>query len=160
MVIQARPDLVGEDDGGRRFFAVRVPSLTEWPESLPLSSPYFVCLVIADGTTETAEELSRWAQTALRQGLVYACAWGPGSDVVEDAVDWQFIAIPDHQERPIVVTASLANETLEDAVYFFMVTTLPADGYESECSAWLLVEVGKAGAESGARDLMAERLTR
>ncbi len=135
----------------RHFYAMRVPSLTAWPASLTLASPYFVLLVAGDGATETTEELGQWAARVLGQGLVYACAWGSGCEVVEDAVDWAFLEMPDHRNRPIVMTTFHADESVEAAVEFFVDAAKPADAYLSECSSWLLAEVGPAGAGSGAR---------
>jgi hypothetical protein len=146
--IQIQP--VGVDPVGRFFGSMRIPSLTDWPAVLQLASPYFVCLVVADGTTETTDELSTWASRALDQGLVYLCAWGDGCDVVEDIVDWAFIARPDSSDRPIVVTTSHRDVPVEAAVDFFVKDAVPVDGYGSACSTWLLVEVGQAGAMSGA----------
>jgi hypothetical protein len=131
--------------------------ITYRPEVLALASRYFVCLVVADGTTETTEEIGSWARRALRQGLVYACMWGAGSEVIHDAIDSQFIALPDHEARPVVMTTSHP-EALEEAADFFMVSALPAAGYRHECTSWLVVEVGQSGALSGARELISGRL--
>lgn len=136
--------------GGRLFASMRLPSLADWPAVLQFASPYFVCLVVADGTTETTDELSAWAARALEQGMVYACAWGDGCDVVEDVVDWAFIARDSGGDRPIVLTTSHRDEPVEAAVDFFITDALPVDAYRTGCSTWLLVEVGQAGATSGA----------
>jgi hypothetical protein len=142
-----------DDDGrGRAFYSIRTPSLAAWPASVRLASRYFVCLVVADGTTETTEEVGQWAELALQQGLVYACSWGPGCEVVEDMVDWAFIGLTDHEARPIVITTSHPDESVESALEFFVDEAKPDGAYLRECSSWLLVEVGLAGARSGARD--------
>lgn len=152
---------VGADSRGRAFYSIRVPSLSlvAWPANLALASPYFVCLVVADGTTETTEELGQWAKLAVEQGLVYMCAWGPSCEVVEDIVDWAFVALPDHPDRPIVMTTSHSGESVEAAVDFFVGTAKPADGYLSRCSSWLLVEAGAAGARSGAQGHLVQRVS-
>ena len=111
-----------------------------------------MCLVVADGTTETTQDVSEWAIRALEQGLVYVCAWGEGCDVVEDAVDWAFIVKPDSAERPIVLTTSHADETVADAVDFFAHDAKPVGAYRAKCPKWLLVEVGDFGTASGALD--------
>ena len=148
------PSRLGVDDRGRVHYAARVPSLAGWPHAIDLASPYFVCLVVADGTTETAADVGEWARRVLAQGLVYACAWGPGCEVVHDVIDWEFLTMPDHANRAIVMTTWHEAESLEEAVDFFLVSAVPDEAYRSHCSAWLLIEVGDAGAASGARDLV------
>ena len=154
MTSAGRTQHLGVDGRGRGFYSIRVPSLSlvGWPATLSLASRYFVCLVVADGTAETTDELGQWATLVVEQGLVYMCAWGPGCEVVEDIVDWAFVALPDHLDRPIVMTTSHPSESVAAAVDFFVSAAKPADGYVSECSSWLLVEVGSAGASSGAQD--------
>lgn len=97
-------------------------------------------------------------RASARQGLVYSRAWGPGSEVVEDVVDWAFVESTLQTDRPVVMTTSHPRESLSDAMTFFLDDAKPASSYQEECSAWLLVEVGRAGSASGARELLASKL--
>jgi hypothetical protein len=95
-------EIMGVDGDGKAFFGMQTPSLAAWPASMELPSGYFACLVVADGTAETTEELGTWAKKAIEQGLVYPCSWGPSCEVVEDAVDWAALEMPDAESRPVI----------------------------------------------------------
>lgn len=140
--------------GGRRFLAARAKSLAVWPVEVALPSRYFACLVIADGTAESTDELGRWASRALSQGMVFCAAWGPGGEVVHDVVDWAALERDKYRsDSPIVVTTWHSSESMAEAVEFFVNTTVLDAAYRPECHSWLLVEDGEFGLASGSRNV-------
>jgi hypothetical protein len=159
MSVEGLPQRIDTDSQRRVFFGLSVSSLAQWPDSLSLGFDFFAVLVVADGTTETTEELGEWARRALAQGLVYSCSWGPGCETVHDVVDWEELARHNYDTTgPIVMTTWHEGETLDEAMNFFMVSAVPDKPFPLDSTAWLVVEVGTFGALSGAKHLVAERL--
>jgi len=159
MLVEGLPQRIGTDYQGRAFYGLSVLSLAQWPDDLSLGSDFLAVFVVADGTTETTEELGEWARRALAQGLVYSCSWGPGSESVHDVVDWEELARHNYDTTgPIIMTTWHDSETLDEAVDFFMVSALPDKPFPLNSTAWLVVEVGTFGVLSGAQHLVAERL--
>jgi hypothetical protein len=70
----------------RRFSVVELTSL-RWPATLQTPLPRFRLFVAADITGSTVEFLSEFAESALRHGMVYFCAWEPDCERFHDVVD-------------------------------------------------------------------------
>ena len=160
MEAPSEPKRLLVDPRGRSFYWLRTPSLAIWPSALALDSPNFGCLVIADGTAETTEQVGRWADIAVAQGLVFSDAWGRGSDVVEDCVDWAFVALPDCDTRPVIMTSSPGDdESLESASWFFVWVAFPHPVYQDQCRSLIVVEVGDAGGKADIPGLISWAVT-
>lgn len=97
---EGSPERLGGNSRGHTLDAFWTPTLAAWPEALSFPSPYFACLVVADGTTEITEQLGGWARRALWLGAVFVSAWAQGCEVVDDVVDRDFAALPDHERVP------------------------------------------------------------
>jgi len=70
----------------KRFVVVECNSLI-WPSELQIPSKRFRLFVAADASRASVEVVSEFAQAALKQGMVYFCAWGPDCQRFEDIVD-------------------------------------------------------------------------
>jgi hypothetical protein len=83
------------------------------------------------------------ARQALARGLVFASAWGPGCELVEETFD-EVIAIARPAETPqdAVLTTSHADESLEEALEFFLEVATPARGHAADCDAWVVFAIG------------------
>lgn len=101
--------------------------------------------VAADVTRESTEAMSKFAYSALKTGMVYFCAWGPGCERFHDIVDGVVVA-DDIGERLFVgknpsdtiMTTWHDDEPIDEALDFFVNFTCPA-GFERNSNFWLAV---------------------
>jgi hypothetical protein len=147
----ARPVLITVDEArGGAFYHLRLDGYADWPASgLGLASPHFILLIIADATAAEKDAERAAARRAIKQGLVFMCAWGPGCEHIEETFDWAFLELPDAQALPVLMTTQHSGESLDDAVEFFPTspgrtrpTERPADPGSSQRSAPSALRVG------------------
>lgn len=130
------------------FAVIELNHLT-WPESLKLPTKRFRLFIAADTTSTSTDEISDFADAALARGMVYFCAWGPGSERFHDVVD-EIIVGDELAERKFVaptakdrvMTTWHANETFEEALEFFATCAVPTDGYIADSSYRIVMCVG------------------
>jgi hypothetical protein len=130
-------------------------TIAELAEHLPIRSRHFLLFLAWDATDKTPQELMSFFRPLVERGLVYFCAWGSNCEAVHDAVDRCDIEKgPETRHADyIVMTTWHADESLEEAFWFFKVCALPNEGIiASECdrfavaignSAWS-IELEKA----------------
>jgi hypothetical protein len=129
------------------FFAVEVASLA-WPPDMRIASKYFRLFVAADTRDLSADQIGEFAENALRKGMAYCCAWGPGCERFHDIVD-EMIVIDQIGEQHFtsptrhdtIMTTWHADETLEEALDFFLRLAWPTPWYETESNSWIALSV-------------------
>jgi hypothetical protein len=117
-----------------------------WPLSLEIPSKRFRLLVAADMTDIPVDLIREFAHAALERGMVYFCAWGPGCERFHDILD-ELVVADDIGERQFagpndqdtIMTAWHDDETLDEALDFFVNMSHPTDGFESESDYWLAI---------------------
>ena len=133
-----------------------------WPSDLQISGPYFRLFVAADTSKVSTTQISQFAQGALASGMVYCCCWGPGCEKLHDIIDEVIVAeelkgkpIPRPSPNDTVMTTWHDNESLQEAVEFFLVSAVPTAGYGvNSCSA-----VAMSVSNSGWGETIRETLT-
>jgi hypothetical protein len=81
-------ELVRHDNSsGRSYYVLQLPNFESWPEQLPLASRHFALFIASDARQVPSTVIGEVALTAIKQGAVYVCAWGPGCEVVHDVFD-------------------------------------------------------------------------
>lgn len=137
------PEQLGRDDVSERdLLLLHVGSSQAISTSLKVSAQHFVCLLAWDCEQETVDEISRVAEVLLGSGCVYFCTWGGGCERVHDIIDEIISADPDPASDSNVMTTWHDNETLDDALWFFLRCTNPDQPYEDSCRAALTVLIG------------------
>lgn len=128
---------------GRHLRLLAVAALGDVPKQLVLPSQRFVCLVALDAVNSSKTELAALANILVSSGAVYVCAWGPGCEAVEIAVDLEDIGrnLPLIPARAIVTTSHV-DESLDDAIWFALNTAWPDEEYEAECESVLALVIG------------------
>jgi hypothetical protein len=132
------------------FCVVELAAL-QWPPSIPISSRRFRVFVAADVTGIVTEVISKFANAALKTGMVYFCAWGPGCERFHDIVD-EVITEDDLGERlfagpkatDTVMTTWHDSEELGEALEFFINFAHPTDGFEDSSEYWVAVCVNNS----------------
>lgn len=135
---------LGKKDGfGRALFFLGVPNFDSLPGGLT-GDARFAALVVADASGATAQELRGFGAKLLSAGAVYVCAWGTDCRSVEDAVDQE--AVEEELRRgveiPVVMTTSHVNETLDEAIEFFLKSAFPDEAYADACKTAVAIIVG------------------
>lgn len=123
----------------REVWVIAGDRTRDWPAAVPWPSATFGLLVL----TEHVVDVDPLARPALAQGLVFASAWGPGCELIEEAFD-EIIARdrPDETSRDAVLTASHPDESLEETLEFFLEIATTAPAYDATCGAWVVFAMG------------------
>ncbi|HEV8131539.1 MAG TPA: hypothetical protein VGQ81_09810 [Acidobacteriota bacterium] len=135
---------VGESsEFSRELFSLKLARIEEFPEFLVLPSPHFALFLAWDARDLPAEVIHRFAVSSIQQGLVYCCVWGPDSKRVHDIFDHViFERDPQATDYSNIPTTWHEYEKLDDALWFFLNNTFPADKYANTCLSSLAVVVG------------------
>jgi hypothetical protein len=112
----------------------------EVPAVLPLPCPYFACLLVWDATAVPEAEVDALARRLLQAGCVYVCCWGADCSRVHDRFDLAgFDVRPD---GPLVMSTWHDQESLADALWFFLFCTSPDEAYVEQCRAGVAIVIG------------------
>jgi hypothetical protein len=134
----------------KRFAVIQVPDLI-WPPTLEVPSKRFRLLVAADTSSLSTETVTDFILSALNQGMVYFCSWGPDCERFHDIVDDVVLGDSLTQQtfsgtKPgdVIMTTWHANETLEEALDFFAISAIPTEGFLPESDFRLVISVGNS----------------
>lgn len=134
----------------RELFAVHLNNAGELNEELDLSSRFFVCFLCWDDSTDvTKDAIEAIAEILLRSGAVYFCVWGKGCSRVHDIIDLASYE-QDQENESVIMTSWHEEESLDDALWFFLNSAFPDDRYFDECRAGVAITIGSTS-ESVAR---------
>jgi hypothetical protein len=132
------------------------------PNKLPdIEGRYFACFCALDAKRLPAGELGEFCSRLLQDGCAYLCAWGPGCARVHDIMDEQIVGDnPPDSCVGRVMTTWHAEESLPDALSFFLNSTQPDESYAPEgCEVALIISLAasdwNAAIEQYASDEMA-----
>lgn len=135
---------------GREVWLLDAARVGDWPDAPPWKSPGFALLFAADHSLAVA----KLAERALAQGLAMACTWGPGCAMTEDEFDEAIVdRESDETADDVVLTTSHADESLAEALDFFLDAATPSRARVAGCRAWVVFAVGESLAARVARAL-------
>jgi hypothetical protein len=136
-----------KDKFGREIIFISVSKIDEFDfKSLPQISKYFT-LFIANNNEVDVGEYSRKANSLIKSGLAYICAWGNGCERIHDIFDEENVYIEIEEklttdDENVIMTTWHQNEFIEEALYFFLFNTSPTEKYSSECKTALVLLIG------------------
>jgi hypothetical protein len=117
-----------------------------WPSDFQIQSKRFRLFVAADVVGTKTETIFEFAQNALKAGMVYFCAWGPGCEKLHDIVDEQIVANElaesgsvGPSEADTVMTTWHQDESLEEALNFFVTCAHPTSGFVQDSETWVAI---------------------
>ena len=112
--------------------------------SLPdRTSKHFAMFLVMDARGKTAKEFGTIPNGLLKDGLVYLCAWGPDSERVHDIFDEVAISLESQFGHAFNLMSTWhSSESLDDALWFFLNSTVPDEVYANSCGSALVVSVG------------------
>jgi len=129
----------------REHYLLALPDFSSWPESLELAKPGFILFLVGDATRTQPSVLRDVADSAIRQGAIYVCAWGPGCEDVETAFDLAQVdrEMERDEKSPLIVTTSHREETLAEAAWFSLFNAFPDPELDDVPECWLGVCFGQ-----------------
>jgi hypothetical protein len=136
--------------GKKPFSVVQINSL-RWPADIQIPNGRFRLFVAADVTGLSTKLISEFAVAALKSGMVYFCAWGPGCERFHDIVDE--VVVEDEigqrlftgkNESDTIMTTWHCGEPLGEALDFFANLTCPTMGFEANSNFWVAVSLTDA----------------
>ncbi len=135
-----------ESSAERNLFHLPLTNLESLPNYLPLHSPRFTLFLACNSRKVSVEVLADFAEKALAQGAVYISTWGPDCERIHDIFDETIIEeqvrLDTNEYVPSDVMTTWHNdETLEDALEFFLTAANPHDGFAATCHAAIAVSV-------------------
>lgn len=123
---------------GRELFSLMLPDFASMPESLKLPSAHFIAFVAADATAVDESVLAEFSRKLLRAGCVYFCAWGRDCERVHDVFDSECV-----DAEPVIMTTWHAQESLDEALWFFVSAAFPDDGYENTTKSAVVLTINR-----------------
>jgi len=128
-----------DPNSGKHVWVVGAESCEDWPEHPPWTSAGFGLLFAAERYVDVAP----LAERAVVQGLAFASAWGPACTMIEDVFDETIVdAGADETADDVVLTTSHPDESLEEALEFFLDAATTARGRAAGCDTWVVFALG------------------
>jgi hypothetical protein len=127
----------------RNLFSLHLGNAVELKSQIILPSRYFVCFLGWDAALESTDSISQVTEILLRSGCVYLCSWGSGCERVHDIADELSVGSnPPPETYPGIMTTWHENESLDDAIWFFLNNAWPDDAYAGDCKAAIAITIG------------------
>jgi hypothetical protein len=121
----------------RELFSLALAGFLSMPDSLSLPSRHFITFLAADASDVDAKVLAEFSRRLLRAGCVYFCAWGTDCERVHDIFDGECLDVD-----PVIMTTWHATDSLDEALWFFVSTAFPDDGYRATARSGLAISIG------------------
>jgi hypothetical protein len=135
---------VDEDfPGGKSLYCLSSASLSELASSLRVPSRHFALLLAADATGWRDEDVLAAARTLVEKGLALLVAWGPDCERVHDLFD--HARGPDEPAESVLLTTWHGDETLDEALWYFVGCAAPAEAYLETCPSWVAASISHPG---------------
>lgn len=137
-----------KDKFERELFLISLKNIEEFSlEDLPQHSKYFTIFIANNGNEINIEKLFEVANKLIKSGLVYASAWGKDCEKIHDIFDEEIVYMENNSEiesddDDIIMTTWHNNDTLEEALWFFLNCTYPTNKYYSKCKTSCVLNLG------------------
>jgi len=129
-----------DTSSNRRVYVLHAQGSSDWPATPSWDGECFALFVATDRDLDIGSISAR----ALEQGLAAVAAWGAGCEDVETAFDEAIVGDGSKVEtiEDVILTTSHAEESLREALEFFLDAFVPATSYEKRCRAWVVFAIG------------------
>lgn len=125
-----------DDVMNRQLFTLELSAPSEIT-TVDVGSPHFCCMIAWDASQGTVEEVSALIDPLIKAGCVYFVCWGPSCEWVHDVIDESVVDVED-----LIVTTWHSQESLEEALWYFLNVTWPGEEFEETCKASVGVTIG------------------
>jgi hypothetical protein len=122
----------------RHLFMLELQTATELPSIIELRSPHFGCFIAWDADGASKDDVASLVTALLKSGGVYFSYWGHDCERVHDITD----ELHYRHSNSVIMTTWHNNETLDNALWFFLNSTWPDDQYEDTFRSSLAISIG------------------
>ena len=124
----------------RRVCVLHAHGSSDWPATPSWDGEHFALFVATDRDLDLGSIPAR----ALEQGLAAVAAWGVGCEDVESAFDDAIVGDGSKVEDldDVILTTSHAEESLREALEFFLGVFFPTTSYQERCRAGVIFAIG------------------
>ena len=147
----------------KEVFLCTSDSLEQFARDLRPVSKHFGSLLLINAGGLTDETLFNAAKELVSKGLVYLCAWGPDCERVHDRFDDAELAKTLDDEGVVrnetdctFMSTWHSDESLSEALWFFLHSAFAAQGYELTCEDWIVAVIGNKEWEAAIRSEVAQ----
>jgi hypothetical protein len=155
-----QPELISHCSvSDRDLYFLSVSSPSQLPENISVPSPHYSVFLALDATKLNVEIISSIVRPLLHAGAVYFCCFGPDCERVHDIVDEEELLglSLKSEDGSVIMTTWHDDETLFDALWFFVFNSWPDNKYFESCRAGIALSFGNpewdAQIVAGLRDL-------
>ena len=128
---------------GRELFLISTDELSDIFPLPEKENSNFALLLVMDGRKELVGDLDNIPQHLIEEGLVYVCTWGEDCNRIHDIFDEVVIQMEIESKKEIpIMTTWHADETIDEALWFFLFTAIPDEVYLDTCKTAYVVSVG------------------
>jgi hypothetical protein len=133
-----------EDPDFGHLYLLEIPSASLLSRQIELLSKYFICFIVSNSIQDSDEVLSQVARKLLFNGAVGFCTFGDDCERFHDLIDEQVrvMKLENGSDETIILTSWHDSQPFEDALWYFLYTTIPSEAYAAECKCWVLVSIG------------------
>ena len=135
----------------RDLFSLALPDFQSLPDSVSLPSRHFIAFLAADSTGIDASALSEFSRRLLQAGCTYFCVWGADCERVHDIFDGECVDV-----EPVNMTTWHSKDSLDDALWFFVYSAFPDDGYGDTSRSGLAISIGRPDWDEHIRTRLAD----
>lgn len=107
----------------------------------------FACVCAMDARLLPDEQISAFCSQLIGLGCAYFCSWGPDCERVHDIMDREVTGNnPPETDLGCLMTTWHAEESLAEAVDYFLTCTIPDEEYSPRgCAHGLAIAIGSGG---------------
>lgn len=139
-----------KDKFGREIILISIPKIENFDlNKLQPISKYFT-LFIANNIALDIDNFFEKAKDLIKTGLAYMCAWGNGCSVLDNLFDDASVIleidgeVEKADDENVIMTTWHEDESLKEALHFFVTNTSPTEKYYKECLTALVLCVGRS----------------
>ena len=126
---------------GRDLYFVSLLCPEDISNEITLSSANFVCLIAWDSENASKEDISNLVVPLIKSGCSYFCTWGAGCERLHDIIDDIILDLNVVPEISVIMTTWHYDDSLEDALFFFLNVTWVDEYYEDTTNSSLAISI-------------------
>jgi len=128
----------------RDLYFLSVGEPRSFPDSISIPSQKFAVFLALNAAELDHTIISGIILPLLRAGAVYFCCYGPDCGRVHDIIDEEIVmsTLDQEDDGSVIMTTWHDDETLEDALWFFVMNSYPDDKYFDACRAGVAISIG------------------
>ena len=107
-----------------------------------IPNAYFCVFVLCDSNNLDVDTIFEFAENLLSRAAVYFSFWGKDCERVHDIFDEAIsIQYPSETEHSVRMTTWHSDESIDEALWFFLNVAFPAHDYSNNCNAELIIVI-------------------